>query len=369
MTMFVFRGEVFVGTPDPFDATDANADKTVIANAMRSLGNVSSFSLAPSTEQVKVTDWRSPTDATAEAWSRTMGATLSMTAEQANPDNLALNLAGRLIKVQAESVTAAKIAYKDPTTKKWTELDDTTALKANFGYYFVKSIADDGLSYQKYDLIDPDTFVLTDSSATPKTLTVDTDYTIDGVTGKLLLKGTASHGINLTGLTYPLQADFDQGLFIDTLPTPFVANKPYALSQKNISGVSLIDSSATPKVISDAYYSVDTDYGMITITNKASILAVSGLTLPLKVKGTRGVVTVMGILSENSIEKKVVLNGFNARTMQKLAVTLYKVQYTPQETSFFEKDYTKVPLKGEVMADPTKPVDDELGQYGKIEYL
>ncbi|MDO9103384.1 MAG: hypothetical protein Q7U57_00335 [Methylovulum sp.] len=278
-------------------------------------------------------------------------------------------MAGQLKTVGPESITAAKIAYKNPTTKKWVELNDTTELKATTGYFFVKSISDDGLTFEKYDLIDTDTFVLTDSSGTPKTLTVSTDYTIDGVTGKLVLKGTAGHGVNLSGLTYPLQADFDQGLFIDTLPMPLTGNKPYALNHKNISNVLIKDSSATPKVISDANYTVDPDYGMITITNKAAIMAVSGLTLPLKAYGTRGTTKVMGILSETGIEKQIRLNGINARTLQKVVITFWRAKFNPAAVDFFDKDYTKTPLKAEVLADPSKDFDNDLGQYGKIEYI
>ncbi|MDO9105232.1 MAG: hypothetical protein Q7U57_09755 [Methylovulum sp.] len=91
MTMYTYRGEIFVGTPDPYDGSDPSASKTILANAMRSLGNVSKFMFTPNTEQVKVQDWRSPTDATADAWSRVLGGSLEMQAEESNPDNLALN--------------------------------------------------------------------------------------------------------------------------------------------------------------------------------------------------------------------------------------------------------------------------------------
>lgn len=362
------RGQFFVGNLDPFDPNNLSPNTTV-ANAMRSLGIVSKFTLEPAVDRVKVPEWSSGADAIAESWTRVTGGKVKLLADESNPDNLALNLAGRVRTVGPESVTGAKIAVKNAVTGKYAELTGTTALKATTGYYFVRSISDDGLSYEPYNLIDTTTFVLNDSSTTPKTLTLGTDYSIDGITGKLVLKGTTGHGVDLPGLTYPLSAAFNMGLFVDTLPQPIAAGKPYMLSQKNISHVSLRDSSATPKLIPDSYYTIDSDYGMLTITDRASIMAISGLTLPLKVLGTQGEVKVIGLMSEGALEKQVRMNGINQRTRQKIVVTLYKVSFDSSAVDFFDKDYAKTPLEGELLADPSKPVDDMLGQFGKIEYL
>lgn len=367
--VLTFRGRVYVGNIDPFDPNDPNADKNVVSNSLRDLGIIEKFTIEPTTERVKIQEWSTGNDTTAESWPRVTGGKIKMLSDHANPDNLALNMAGRVITVGPESVTGAKIAYKDPITKKYKELTDTTVLKSSVGYYFAKTIAGDGLSYEPYDLIDTATFVLSDSSATPKTLTVNTDYTINGVTGKLVLKGTAGNGVNLAGLTYPLTANFNMGLFVDTIPNPFVNDKPYPLSQKNISNVTMIDSSATPKVISDLNYDIDSEYGMLTITNKAAILATVGLTLPIKIKGTQGVTKNIGLMSGGLIEKQIRVNGLNARTGQKMVITLYKVSFDTQPVDFFDKDYTKTPLEGELLSDPSKPDDGPLGQFGKIEYL
>jgi len=367
--VFIGRGEFFVGNLDPYDKNADNADSSVIANAMRSLGIVEEFKLTPTIEQVKLQDWTSVNDSTADSWFRAMGGTLELLASEANPDNLALNLSGRLMTVSPESVSGAKIAYKDPTTKKYEELTDPIALKAGVGYYFVRSISDDGLSYDPYTLIDASTFMLSDSSATPKTLADGADYVLSAETGKLTLKGTTGHGINLSGLTWPLMADFDMGLFVKTIPKPLMANAPYSLGYKNISAVTVKDSSATPKVIPDDYYSVDADYGMIKITNKAAILGISGITLPLKVHGIQGSTKTFGLLSEGVIKKQVVLNGINARTRQKVVITLWCVSVNPSGVDFFTKDYTKVPLKFEIEAAPNRDPDDLLGPYGKVDYL
>lgn len=367
--ILTYRGQGYMGNLDPYDASDPDADTSVISNAMVSMGIISKLTVQPTIDRIKVQEWASGNDATAESWIRASGGTIKMLADTATPGNIAIALSSRVKVIAPGSVTAAKIAYRDPVTRKYSELDDTTALKANVPYYFVESIADDALSYNAYELIDTSTFVLTDSSGTPKTLTVNTDYTINAVTGKLLLKGTAGHGVNLSGLTYPLQADFDMGLFVDTLPMPLVQNKPYMLTQKNCTGIVVKDSSATPKIISDAFYDVDSDYGMVTITDRESIMGVSGLTPPLKVYGVQGTTTAIGILSEGLVEKQIRFNGKNVRTGQKVAITFYKVSFDATAIDFFDKDYTKVPLEGELMADPSKPDDGPLGQFGKIEYL
>ena len=356
--ILTLRGSLFQGRLDNYDPNDPNSDPSIISNAMKPMGLISKFTITPNVEQTKIQEWQTGLDGTAESWSRVLGGKLSMLADESSPGNLALNFFGKVNLVRPGSVTAAKIAVKDSTTKKYSELDDTTPLKANVGYYFVQEIAGDGLSYTPYTLIDVSSFVLTDSSGTPKTLTVGTDYTIDGATGKLTLKGTATHGVNLSGLTYPLQPDFDQGLFIDTLPSPLVQDKPYQLSQQNIDTVTVKDSSVSPKTISDAYYEIDPIYGTLTITDRASIMAVSGLTLPLKVSGIQGVTTQMGLMSENSIERQIVLNGINARDNRKVKIILYKVSFTPTAVDFFDKDYTKTPLEAEILSDPSKAGED-----------
>ena len=359
------RGDLYAGVPEPFDPEKTGS---ILSNAMRALGIVSKLSFEPSVERVKVLEWSSGNDSIAESWSRVTGGKIKIMADEASPDNLALNLAGRVRVIGPESVTNAKIAVKD-ADGKYSELTTTTALKATTPYYFVRSIAENGLSYQPYELIDTTTFVLTDSSGTPKTLVAGTDYTIDAQTGKLILKGTAGHGVNLSGLTYPLSADFDMGLFIDEIPRPLIGNKPYMLSQKKVTGVVVKDSSATPKIIDDAYYTVDSDYGMLAITNRTAIMAVSGLTLPLKVYGTQGDVTAVGLLTEGIIEHQIRMNGINVRTKQKMAITFYRVSFDSTAVDFFDKDYTKVALEGELMRDASRPEDDLLGQFGKIEYL
>lgn len=368
-SVLTLRGEVFVGNLDPYDPDNPAADPSVISNAMTSLGNISKFTIEPSLERVKVQEWQTGNDGVAQSWTRGSGGKIKMMAETSNSFNLALSLAGNIRQVGPESVTAAKIAVKDTTTGKWSELTAATALMADTNYKFVKTISDDGLSYDAYENIDPATFVLTDSSVAPKTLTVTTDYTLNGRWGNLKLKGGAGVGINLTGLTYPLMASFDVGLFTDTIPTPITQGRPYGLSYKNLKSAVLKDSSATPKIIPDTHYTVDAEYGMLTITNAAAIKLISGITFPLKVVATRGTVKSVGLLSKDDVDKQVRLNGINARNGNKITVTLYKVSFDTSAIDFFDKDYAKTPLEGEIMADPSKPKDDVLGQFGKIEYL
>lgn len=366
--MLTLRGEFFVGSLDPDSATSG----VTVANAMTSLGNVSKFTLEPSSELIKVQEWITGNDSIQEAWSRVSGGKIKLLAEHASPFNLALNLAGRVRYDTPESVTGALIAVQDPTTKKWSKLNGVTALSSGVAYRFVKSISSDGLSVETYDNIDPATFVLTDSSATPKTLTLTTDYTLYGATGVLRLTNAASHGVLLPGLTYPLKAAFEVGLFTDLLPRPLAANMPYALTYKNLTNVTVKDTAGN--VIPDTCYSIDADYGMITLTDLATINtatydAVNKVYRALKVFGVRGNVTSFGVLSEPRIEKQVRLNGINVRNQQKMVVTLYKVSFDAAVVDFFDKDYTKTPLEAEFMSDPSKPVDSILGQFGSIEYL
>lgn len=369
MATLKLRGTVYIGTPDPINDDDPTSGAAVISNAMVSLGNVSKFSITPATTPTKIVDWRTPNDAIADAWSAINGGTLDMVAEEASASNFALNLLSRVVNVSPASATAAKIAYKGPVTKKWTEVDSAMVLKSGTAYYFVKSISDDGLSYTPYELIDTSTFVLYDSSATPKVLTVGTDYAINALTGKLTLKGSALQGVNLPGLTYPLMADFDQGLFVDILPVPLMQGRPYILSQKNVTSFFLKDSSTPQKIIPDTHYTLDAKFGKLTLTDKASILAISGLALPLQAYGTQGSYKAVGMMPKTQNIKKIRLDGENSLDGRAICITLYRVSFTPSAMDFLDPAYNKQPLKAELLSDPTKPYDDLIGQYGRIEYL
>jgi len=364
-----FRGKIYTGSVQPYTDDQIDSGDSNIANPMSWLGVVSKFIFTPAVERTKLPEYHTGNDTTFDSWSRVTGGTIEMTCDESKPENLALNLMGVSTVIGPESVAEAYLGNKNTTTKKWSTLESTVALEAGIRYKFVREISDDGYVMVPYELIDSTSFELTDSSTTPKTLTAGTDYILYPLIGAIKLTNTASHGVNLPGITYPLVASFDVGAFIDSLPNPLKNNAEYALSHVNISDYSVKDSSATPKVISDDYYSIDTKAGLIKITDLTAIKAVSGITFPLQVYATRGNTKTVGILASNQIEKQIRVVGQNVRSGQAVIITLYRVSFDASAVDFFDKDWVKTPLKAELLSDPTRPSDDVMGQYGKIEYI
>ena len=371
MKQSTYRGKVYLAPVDVADVQDASPTTKIVANLLQFLGNCSKLTITPNSNFVPVKDWTGVTDdANTGGFTRVSGGTVEILLEEATLDNLALALGARTVVSEAQSVTGALFAGYDPTGKRWYEKNDNTAWRPSVANRLVKELYLAGQQITYWDLIDPDTFVLYDSSATPKELELGTDYTFDAVYGKVWLKNTASHGVNLPGLTYPLLADFDAGLQIDTLPTIVSNNATYQLSGENLKEIVLKDSSSSPKTIPDTYYTVDSDYGQITLTNVTAIKAISGITFPLKAYSTIGQSTSIGMFTNLELERKLILNGVDTRNGNaKVKVEQYRLSIDPGAIDWFDTDYTKVPLKFEFLADPSKSPDDPNGPFGKVTRL
>lgn len=355
------RGKVSTAT------LDANPNDNTIGNPLIWVGNASAFDIEPSSDRTKITDYYTGLDGVDSSWLGTVGGKVKITAEQSSGNNFVLSLLGKLTTTKPEDVVGAKIAYFNKVTNKWEEItDNSITLVASKDYYFVKSIADDAASVEYYDNIDPDTFVLHDSTATPVTLTVTTHYSFDGSIGKLRLTAAGVAAIT----TLPLKANFTVGQVTDVLPTPLAYGYNYQLSYQNISDVIVKDSkTGTPNIIPANLYEIDPVYGTIKFTNKTTLTAISGFKLPLKVTYRYGETTQVAILAKDTIERRVVLHGINRRTQKKIMLDLYRVSFDPTNISFLDEKYTKTPLEGELMIDPSKPADGALGQYGRLVYL
>ncbi|CAH0446249.1 hypothetical protein LMG9673_04774 [Ralstonia pseudosolanacearum] len=78
--------------------------------------------------------------------------------------------------------------------------------------------------------------------------------------------------------------------------------------------------------------------------------------------------TEIGIFTQPLPERYLRLEGLNtAQGNAKVLVELYRVAFDPlKELSLISDDYNKFEIEGSLLADPTKPFDAVLGQFGRI---
>lgn len=143
---------------------------------------------------------------------------------------------------------------------------------------------------------------------------------------------------------------------------PVVGDR-YFLAHPKVSALTIVDSAATPATLAaGTHYTADEDFGAI------QFLDITGFTAPFKASYTFGAVTEIGIFTQPLPERYLRLEGVNtAASNAKVLVELYRVAFDPlKKLDFISNDLNKFELEGSLLADPTKPYDAVLGQFGRI---
>ncbi|CAK0743374.1 conserved hypothetical protein [Gammaproteobacteria bacterium] len=145
-----------------------------------------------------------------------------------------------------------------------------------------------------------------------------------------------------------------------------VVSDHYFLNHPKISSVVIKDSALSPATLVEGTgYTLDATFGMV------AFLDIIGMTPPFKANYAYGAVTDIGIFTQIPPELYLRFNGVNtARSNSSVIVELYKVSFDPlKDISFISDDLNKFELDGSLLQDDTKPVDAELGQFGRITSL
>lgn len=143
---------------------------------------------------------------------------------------------------------------------------------------------------------------------------------------------------------------------------PLIGDR-YFLAHPKVSSLVVVDSAGTPATLTaGTHYTADLDFGAV------QFLDTTGFTAPFKASYTYGVVTEVGIFTQALPERYLRLEGVNtAAGNAQVLVELYRVAFDPlKEIAFISNDYNKFDLEGSLLADPSKPFDALLGQFGRI---
>lgn len=153
---------------------------------------------------------------------------------------------------------------------------------------------------------------------------------------------------------------------------PVVGDR-YFLAHPKVSSLVLKDSSATPATLASGVdYTADPDFGalqFLRLDDGGS--PVVQYTLPFKASYSFGAATWVGIFTQPLPERYLRLEGINtAQGNAKVLVELYRVAFDPlKELALISDDLNKFEMEGSLLADPTKPFDAALGQFGRLVQL
>jgi hypothetical protein len=151
------------------------------------------------------------------------------------------------------------------------------------------------------------------------------------------------------------------------LPTGLKAGDIVPLGNHKVSSLVLKDSAGSPATLDDTHYTLgDAAFGLV------EILSVTGLTQPLKADFEFGSILQIPAMVAQLPEVSILIRLKNtADAGKRLGVELYRVQLNPAKTLQLiqEKGIQNPEIEGEVLIDPTKPADGDLGQYGRIVLL
>lgn len=154
----------------------------------------------------------------------------------------------------------------------------------------------------------------------------------------------------------------------EVLPNPVTVGSLYLLAKQNVSSVVVKDASATPKTLPAAQYSLNAKHGSLAINDKTTG---GPFVEPFKVDYAYGAAKSTALFTQPLPERWVRFEGLNtADGNREVVIDLYRVAINPaKELSIITEELLKFELSGQVLADMSKPVGGDLGQFGRLVLL
>lgn len=144
----------------------------------------------------------------------------------------------------------------------------------------------------------------------------------------------------------------------EPLCTNPVKGQIYLLAHQNVASVTMKAGSTT---ISQDKFKVNELHGSI------EFLDLDSITDAITVSYSYGASINVGMFKEAQQDVWFRLEGLNKVNGDRVVVDLYKVSFAPTESmALINDELGNMPLKGKVLADTIKPVDGEMGQFGRM---
>lgn len=176
-----------------------------------------------------------------------------------------------------------------------------------------------------------------------------------GVTGSMTAEEVTKQNKNIvfSGNTNTVAGSTITDIALGTVTAGEMIN----LGKRNLSSVVLKSGETT---VEASTYVLDQVFGTVVFNQ-----APAG---PVTWSGTSGAVERTSIANSLGNEYALLFKGLDTVTGDKLAVELWRVQFSPEtEFALINEDFSSFDLEFECLADSTKAQDEQLGPFGVIE--
>jgi hypothetical protein len=144
-------------------------------------------------------------------------------------------------------------------------------------------------------------------------------------------------------------------------PNNLVVGQVIKLPARNVSTVSVVDSSGSPKTLPPAQYELDAVAGTIKLLD---ITAGGAYVQPFKVTYTPGAVKVLGGLKATDEELIVQLNGTNAYDGERVIFEGFRFRFAAEgDADWISEEFGTFTLRGSLLLDTTRTANSAGGQY------
>ena len=148
--------------------------------------------------------------------------------------------------------------------------------------------------------------------------------------------------------------------------TTLALNDLLRLGKRNVSAVTIKDSSGSPKtLVAGTNYRLNAKAGAIEILDLTTGGPFVG---PLKADYTPGATKEVGLFTVGSTPYYLFFEGLNtADSNEPVLVDLFKVQIDPsKQFDLITDEYAKFPIEGSALMDSARPSSAALGQFGAV---
>ncbi|MBP8005347.1 MAG: hypothetical protein KAZ18_00365 [Acinetobacter sp.] len=153
----------------------------------------------------------------------------------------------------------------------------------------------------------------------------------------------------------------------EVLPSNLVADEIIVLDKVNISDLVLTDT-ATPTpttLVEGTHYEIESATGAMV-----KMLDVSTLTQPINAAYSNGGSTNVSMLTAQPPVRYLYMEAINTVDGRRAIVHLYKTQFNPlSQLPLTSENLADFTLSASCLSDSTNQLNDELGGYGRIEWL
>ncbi|QDF95201.1 hypothetical protein CJ010_00850 [Azoarcus sp. DD4] len=211
----------------------------------------------------------------------------------------------------------------------------------------------------------------------PTTETFKEHHSGNRNTGLSLYQGTEAtlaitlHNISTDNMEFifggsKVAQDTDAVVSKTVTPATLLVGMTFLLGAYDLASVSLVDSTATPvTLVAGTHYELDAK------TGRGRLLSITGLTGPIKASFTPGTVSYIKMLTDTEREKWIHITDKNTAVagMPRMAFDFYLAKILPSSFQFINESQGEAVLNCNIVADPTKLVDGDLGQFGRAVML